>query len=311
MVDDNATNRRVLEQYLMRWGMDVVCTEDGPQALAAMEQAAKAGRPFDAALLDEGMPEMDGIELARRIKGDPTLAGTRLILLSSYGKRLDNKALAAVGVEAFLSKPLRQSKLYDCLATVMWGRGEHGGAEAEPTGDTSVRAGKLGDSASSLDPERRALRLLLVEDNQVNQAVATAMLESFGYQVEVADHGREALDLVERHDYAAVLMDCQMPEMDGYEATRAIREREASHVKREASESDTRDASRTTNDAAGPRRLPIIAMTANAMTGDRGKCLEAGMDDYVTKPIKMEELAAVLKKWTAPSATSGEMRAAA
>ncbi len=312
VVDDNATNRRVLEEYLARLDMTVVAVDGGRRALEALRNAVAGGRPFDLALLDEGMPDMSGIDLAKAIKSATSLAPTRLLLLSSYGKRWDSAALAALGIDAFLSKPLRQSHLYDCLATVMIGSQVGDRARVAPSPADS-RSSSTREGSEVLRPEDKGLRILLVEDNQVNQMVAVAMLQKFGYHVEVANHGREALERLQAGAYAAVLMDCQMPEMDGFEATRQIRAREsAAGTRYEALGERAETPSPTPRPLPiTPRHIPIIAMTANAMKGDREKCLEAGMDDYVTKPVKQEELAKVLKKWTDPSAGSGAMRPAA
>lgn len=303
IVDDHPTNRRVLEEYLSRWGVSVTSVEGGLRALDIMRNAAAVGQPFDAALLDEGMPEMDGMSLAKAIKACSTSAGTRLILLSPYGKRMDDRALAAIGVEAFLSKPVRQSKLYDCLATVLGARGKADAAQGGPRPGPTVSVETPGGGAWP-NPAPNGIPVLLVEDNHVNQMVAKAMLEKLGYLVELAGNGCEAVEAVAVRDYAVILMDCQMPRMDGYEATRVIRERESRAGQRPWA---------TGQNAPLPRHrhIPIIAVTANAMKGDREKCLQAGMDDYMAKPIKKEELAAMLKKWTEPASASDTMRPAA
>jgi CheY-like chemotaxis protein len=317
-VDDHPTNRRVLEEYLSRWGVSVTSVEGGLRALEIMRNAAAVGQPFDAALLDEGMPEMDGMSLAKAIKACSTSAGTQLILLSSYGKRMDDRALAAIGVEAFLSKPLRRSKLYDCLATVLGARGKADAAQGGPRPGRTVSV-ETPSGGALPNPAPNGIPVLLVEDNHVNQMVAKAMMEKLGYLVELAGNGREAVEAVALRHYAVILMDCQMPEMDGYEATRTIREREASQGNAErGTMNDERgggaepsDIQRSAFSAHRSRRVPIIAMTANAMKGDREKCLQAGMDDYVAKPIKKEALAAMLKKWTEPASASDTMCPAA
>ena len=218
------------------------------------------------------MPGMDGMELARRIKADPDISATRLVLLTSMGHRGDGEEASRSGIEAYLTKPVRQSELYDALVSVM------GGA-------TSERARLV--TLDSLGREKAGgrTRVLVAEDNPVNQRVAGRLLESLGYLVDVVGNGQEALEAVANTTYGAVLMDVQMPGMDGYRATRQIRLRE--------------DQAGRRNMMMGlrKRRTPIIAMTANAMQGDREKALEAGMDDYVAKPVGREELGAVLGRW--------------
>ena len=269
IVDDNETNRRVLQGQLVSWGAPSTSAEGGMEALGEMRRAADRGEPYDLAIIDMQMPEMDGLELARIVKGDPELSVTPLVMLTSMGQRGDGEKAKAAGISAYLTKPVRQSELRDCLSAVV-------GHE---------RAPGIHDLASIIT--RHSLKegkgapegpILLVEDNPVNRRVASVMLEKLGYSVDVAANGREALDAISRFPYPAVLMDVQMPEMDGLEATREIRRREGE---------------------TGARRLPIIAMTANALEGDRETCLRAGMDDYVAKPVKAAELGEVLERWTA------------
>jgi signal transduction histidine kinase/CheY-like chemotaxis protein len=262
-VDDNAINRAILEAQLTAWGMHVECVADGPYALARLRAAHCDARPYALAILDHQMPEMDGMTLARAIYTDPVLRTTRLIMLSSLGQRLPEDAAQHTGIAAYLTKPVRQSQLYDCITTVM------GSAVALSTG-SPVTPPRRPEAQAQL----RA-KVLVAEDNMVNQKVAVRMLEKFGYQADVVANGREAIEALARLAYDCVLMDCQMPEMDGYEATVAIRQREMSTE----------------------RHIPIIAMTANAMQGDREQCLAVGMDDYLSKPVKAEELLAILQKW--------------
>ena len=208
---------------------------------------------------------MDGMELARRIKGDSTLYSTHLILLTSLGMRGDARKARRAGIEAYLTKPVRQSQLYDAIAMVMGSpEGAEGGESPLVTQHT------IGEERA-----RARARLLLAEDNAINQKVAVKMLEILGYRVDVAANGLEAVEALSRLPYSAILMDCHMPEMDGYEATGEIRGREKE----------------------GRGHTPIIALTASAMKGDREKALDAGMDDYIPKPVKREELAAVLERW--------------
>jgi two-component system, sensor histidine kinase and response regulator len=274
-VDDNETNCRIVHQQVTSWGMHDGCAEDGQRALEMLRSAAKSGRPYDLAILDMQMPGMDGIELARRIKDDPSVSSTRLIMLSSLGQGAAEEALR-VGIDIYLTKPVRQSRLFDAIATVM---------ASEEASATLARAdAPLATLRSHSKVEAKArptnAHLLLAEDNPVNQKVATRMLEKLGYRVDVVGNGLEAVEaLFSRIPYAAILMDVQMPEMDGHQATAEIRKRES-------------------QSGEPARRTPIIAMTASAMQGDREKALEAGMDDYVSKPVKPEELDAVLARWT-------------
>ncbi len=260
VVDDNATNRQILRQQLSHWGLRVSTVEDGPRALLALRAAGASGAPFDLAVLDFKMPDMDGLSLARAIKADEKVAAVKLVLLTSFGQKGHGAEAARAGISGYLTKPVDEADLHDCLAEIL------GGAPARPDLVTrhSLRESRPPASA----------RVLVAEDNEVNQKVAVRILEKLGYRVDVADNGREAVEAVARTRYDAVLMDGQMPEMDGFEATARIREREGTG-----------------------RRTPIVAMTASAMKGDREKCLAAGMDDYVAKPIGPETLHAVLSRW--------------
>ncbi|MHB1536210.1 MAG: hybrid sensor histidine kinase/response regulator, partial [Acidimicrobiales bacterium] len=262
VVDDNATNRTILDKSLRSWRMRPTCVEGAPQALAALRQGVGREEPFDVAVLDYHMPDMDGLELARAIKADGNLP-VRLALLTSSGLKGDARAAQQAGIEAFLTKPVHQSSLFDCLATLM-----------SPDRDPAVEPLITRHSAVQARHRRRD-HILVVEDNVVNQKVAARLLENMGYRVDVAATGLEALRALDRMRYAAVLMDCQMPEMDGFEATREIRRLE-------------RD----------DRHTLIIAMTAGATREDEAQCLAAGMDDYVAKPVRRAELARVLQRRT-------------
>lgn len=271
VVDDNATNRMILERQSASWGMICASAAGAAEALEKLREAHGRGEPFELAVLDMQMPQTDGLGLARAIKSDPDLAATRLVLLTSLGQRPATE-LSALGIEACLTKPVRQSRLYNVLAAVIDG--------AEPR-EERAEAGRK-PSAGGRG------RILIVEDNPVNQRVALRMLQRLGYAADVAEDGVEALEALSGGaPYAAVLMDCQMPRMDGYEATREIRKRE---------------------EGSG-RRIPIIAMTAHALAGEREKCLAAGMDDYIAKPVKPGELGALLARWV-PGEEAGEEPAA-
>jgi two-component system sensor histidine kinase/response regulator len=268
IVDDNATNREILEQTLRAWGVQPVMAAGGAEALRLLRSRAEAGDPFTLGILDYHMPDMDGISLARAIAADATIAKPRLVMLTSSGLSEDRASATSAGIQAFLTKPVRQSALYDCLVTI-------GGLEAASEHQELITDASLAEARSSA-----VVHLLVVEDNVVNQEVAMRLLESQGHRVDVAGNGQEAVEAAARFQYAAVFMDCQMPVMDGYEATRAIRAIE------------------------GPgRHTPIIAMTAGAMVGERERCLAAGMDDYLSKPIRLTELRAALVRWAGVSGT--------
>jgi CheY-like chemotaxis protein len=254
VVDDNATNRRVLNLQMGKWGMIPRDTESPAQALRWVE----AGDPFDLAILDMHMPGMDGLQLAQRIHA--IRPGLPLVLFSSLGRREAGDTEGLFG--AYLAKPVHQSQLFDTLAGLL-AHDEGPRREARP--------GK-----PALDPEmaeRHPLRILLAEDTVVNQKLAMRLLQQMGYRADLAANGIEAVESVVRQTYDVVLMDVQMPEMDGLEASRRI-----------------------TAQWPADKRPRIVAMTANAMQGDREKCLAAGMDDYITKPIRVDELVEALRR---------------
>ncbi len=280
IVSGHASNRRILELYATKWGARCRVAADGPQALASLRAAAAEDGACDFAIIDMQMPGMDGLELARAIKADPVLAPTRLILLTSQGQRGDAKLAQTAGYAAYLTKPVQEGQLYECLLAVAIPPAPappHAvQSEHQPTPAALITRHSLAEANI-----RATAKLLLAEDNVINQKVAVRMLEKLGYRVDVAANGNEVLEALARTDYAAVLMDCQMPELDGFAATAEIRRRETLHVKRDAP----------------PRRIPIIAMTANAMAEDRALCFAAGMDAYISKPVQSKVLAAVLASW--------------
>jgi signal transduction histidine kinase/DNA-binding response OmpR family regulator len=291
IVDDSHANRTVLHHQLASWGVTSASAADGPQALAMLETAVKQGRLYDLALLDFQMPSMDGLELARAIRANPALAGVKLLLLTSAAQRGDGQRAREAGIDVYLTKPVRQTQLFGCLIAMM--------GQAPPTESASaplVTRHTLAETAT-----RSRLPILVAEDNPVNQKLAVRLLEKLHYRADVAANGLEAVAAVKRIPYAAVLMDCQMPEVDGFEATRAIREWEAER-NAECGMMNDEHPPHSHNSAFSIQhsafsRLPIIAMTANAMQGDRERCLEAGMDDYISKPIKPDVLKAVLERW--------------
>jgi len=265
VVDDNATNRKVIMGQLVLCQMDAVCASSADEALTLMRQAASAGRPFGAAILDHQMPGYDGARLGKTINGDPTLRITRLILLTSSGQRGDGQLFADLGFAGYLLKPVTQRDLIDCMTIVLGVRAECWHEKSQPI----VTRHRLRAQRT-----QEARRILLAEDNAVNQKVACRMLEKLGYRVDVAGDGQATVDAWVSGRYDLILMDCQMPTMDGYEATRTIRSREANGL-----------------------RIPIVALTADAMKGADDKCQAAGMDDYLTKPIDRSQLDACLKRW--------------
>jgi two-component system, sensor histidine kinase and response regulator len=276
IVDDHPMCRQTLESQLRAKALAYHSAEGGAQALDLLRNAAERGEPFDLAILDLQMPSMDGLELARRIKAESPISSTRLILLTSLGRRGDAKAAHDAGIAAYLTKPIRQSQLYECLSLVLANSLPGASGTAQPSSSLITR-----HSLSEAHAQSRG-RILVAEDNPVNQKVAVKMIEKFGYRVDVAGNGREAVEALERIPYAMVFMDCHMPVMDGFQATHAIRRREG-----------------------GGRRTPIIAMTANAMQADREQCLEAGMDDFLSKPVVSKALAATLNRWLPHETTSG------
>jgi CheY-like chemotaxis protein/HPt (histidine-containing phosphotransfer) domain-containing protein len=254
VVDDNATNRRILEETVLQWGMKPTVVDSGRTALAAMEVAYNVGRPFKLVLTDCMMPEMDGFQLTERINRDSRLKTATIIMLTSAGERGDASRCVNLGISAYLLKPIKQSDLFFTVSKVLQG---------PPSPETQSLI-----TRHSIRESKRRLRILLAEDNAVNQKVAARMLERMGHTVSIAENGTEVLGAVEKQNFDLILMDIQMPEVDGYDATRSIRERETSTGE----------------------HIPIVAMTAHAMKGDKEKCLQAGMDGYVAKPINVQQL---------------------
>ena len=268
IVDDHVVNRRVLGHQLGIHGILHESANDGLQALTTMKRFAAQGTPFDVAILDLHMPGMDGFELARRIKADSALSRIHLVLLTSLGRRGDAKIAQEAGILAYLTKPVRQNQLIECLTLAMATR-ERTAVRADNQPPLMITRHSLSEAQAQRSP-----RVLVVEDNPVNQKVAAMMLEKLGCRVDVAANGREAVEGLARIQYALVFMDCQMPEMDGFEATRLIRQQER---------------------AWG--HIPIVAMTANAMAEDRARCLAIGMDDFLSKPVQSQDLAEILRRW--------------
>ncbi|MFJ7336598.1 response regulator [Streptomyces sp. NPDC101116] len=276
VVDDNDTNRLILDAQLRRWHIGPTMVAGGPQALVALHEAEAAGRPFTLAIIDMYMPDMDGLELARRITTDQNFARVHLLLLTS-GPQPPAAELHAAGIARSLSKPVHQSQLLDALVEL-----------ATRTSPVATTAPAVQTPTATAPQHTHRGHLLLVEDNEINQMVAQGLLTRLGYSTDIAADGAQALLMTQEHSYQAVLMDCQMPRMDGYTATRELRRREGDHG-----------------------HLPVIAMTAGALAEDRDRCLAAGMDDYVSKPVNADELEQALARWvhpTAPRAGSDDLR---
>lgn len=289
IVDDNESNRLILHHLVSGWGMQDRQAEDAAGAIAQIEEAFGIGAPFDCAILDVVMPGKDGLQLAGELQKLPCAATLRVIVMTSLLQRGHAERARNVGAKGYLTKPVRHDELRDCLRTVLGMEllAEERGAAGDPAQPRLVTRHTLAEHA-----ERR--RILVVEDNSVNQKLAVRMLEKLGYRPDLVENGQEALAALEVGVYDAVLMDCQMPVMDGFEATAAIRR----------------------NEAEGKRyvamgHLPIIAVTANAMQGDRERCLAAGMDAYLAKPIKLEDIRTTLSRWLASSRQDIEVVASA
>jgi PAS domain S-box-containing protein len=265
IVDDNMTNRKVLMGQLSLCGMDAVCASSADEALSLMRHAAAAGRAFEVALLDHQMPGCDGATLGKSILAEDDLRGARLILLTSSGQRGDGRLFSELGFAGYLLKPVTHRDLTDCLTMVLGMQAEGWRMSTQPI---------VTRHALRSQRTREGHHILLAEDNVVNQKVACRILEKLGHRVDVAADGQAAFDAWQSGRYHLILMDCQMPVMDGYETTRKIREHES-----------------------GGKHIPIIALTAHAMKGADNECRAAGMDDYLSKPIDREQLRESLSRW--------------
>jgi two-component system sensor histidine kinase/response regulator len=268
IVDDNETNRDILQHQLTAWGMRYESAASGPEALACLARAVAVGDSHQVVILDMQMPDMDGLAVARAIKADPKIRDTRIIVLTSLGYHPAETEFRRLGISAHLTKPVKQSRLLDCLATVMH----------EPLAGNRVPIRHRAASTPVVASGPQSLRVLVAEDNAVNQTVALRLLSKLGYRADAVADGAEVLAVTQQMRYDVILMDCQMPAVDGYEATQRIRQREAT--------------------------MPgwthyIIALTAHTLEGDRERCLAAGMDDYLSKPFRLEDLAKVLARRTA------------
>ncbi len=264
IVDDNATNREILLHLMAAWGIPADAAVDGPEALRQLNDAVIAKSPYALAILDWHMPKMDGLMLARKISSNPMIADTKLIMLTSAAAEDGGRAMDEAGIAAHMNKPARPALLRQCMARVL--------------GNNQPDKVRPRDNADK-EPQKRFIdgHILLVEDNPVNREVATSMLNAMQCRVDVVGNGAEAVAIIRREHFDLVLMDCEMPVMDGYAATQAIREWES--------------------DIPDHERMPIVALTAHVLPEDRQRCIEAGMDDYLSKPFSMNELRNLLGRW--------------
>jgi len=268
IVDDNATNREILDHHTRLWKMRSALAQSGAEALE-MLRAESNKDPFELAILDMQMPEMDGLMLGSAIKGDPAIASTKLVMLTSLGNQMDAEAMKNAGIEACVLKPVKQSRLFNRIAEVMSGHRPMVGRKKTQTATLTMKTALTPPANHA----RKPVRVLLAEDNIINQKVALGLLANIGYGADVASNGIEVLAALDLRPYDLILMDCQMPELDGYETTQRIRQR------------------------ADCSSIRIVAMTANAMRGESEKCIEAGMNDYLSKPVRLESLRDMLNRW--------------
>ncbi len=291
IVDDNESNRLILHHLVSGWGMTDDLAEDAESAMRSIAEAKQQGKPYDLAILDVIMPGMDGLQLARELQSHPAGSGIRLVVMTSILQRGHAEQARQAGAMGYLPKPVRHDELRDCLRTVLGLPEDHA--------PKNVRAGSVVPQLVTrhmVAENVQHRRILVVEDNIVNQKLVVRMVEKLGYQPDVVENGQEALAALAKGNYAVILMDCQMPVMDGFETTRCIREREASAISPDSSGGNENRSDELPQSAP---HMPIIAVTANAMHGDRERCLAAGMDDYLSKPIKLDELRSALTRWVA------------
>ena len=265
VVDDNKTNRTILVKMLESFGCSAEAVESGDEAIKILKRAVHKEKLFDLVLLDMQMPEMDGRETLRAIKHDPEIKHVAVVILTSIGERGDAAQLQALGCAGYLMKPVKQSQLFDTIITVL--SRQKAGTKEKPISIVTRH--------TIAEQKRRRVRILLAEDNPMNQKLAVALLKKTGYWVDAVENGRMAIEALNHTAYHLILMDVQMPEMNGFDATKAIREKEGDQ-----------------------KHTPIVAMTAYAMKGDQERCLQAGMDDYISKPIEPQELLDAIEKWT-------------
>jgi two-component system, sensor histidine kinase and response regulator len=275
IVDDNAASRSILKHQTSSWGMTATEAESGKRALELLRAGVIQGEPYDIAVLDLMMPDLNGFQLAEAIKSDPTIASVALVLLQSFGQRLHDERAKQVLITAYIPKPVRQSQLHNCLRAVM-----DPSVSSEPVAPSPFVSSQALLESGIQDKNKTfsSIRILVAEDDLVNQDVALGQLYNMGYRAKAVQNGKELLKTLEKNHVDIILMDCQMPEMDGFAATAEIRRREGM-----------------------ARHTIIIAMTAHALDGDHEGCLAAGMDDYISKPVKSDVLRGKLERWTRPA----------
>ncbi len=266
-VDDNKINRDIINAYLTSWDCAPRVVSSGKEAFCLLKEAAESSTPYDLLITDMMMPEMDGMQLSKQVREDQRLKETHIIILTSCGERGDGAKVREIGIDGYFNKPIKSSRLYNAIISVL-------GGPVEDSPDIPVQRQTV-TRHTLKEMKKQGVRILVAEDNKINQKVARSQLNKLGYTVEIVDNGKEAVKAVKNKSYNLVLMDVQMPEMDGFDATRAIRKMTDSLKK----------------------NIPIIAMTANAMKGDREKCLDAGMDGYIPKPVKPKNLQEVITEW--------------
>jgi two-component system, sensor histidine kinase and response regulator len=266
VVDDSSLNRRVVLQHLKAWGCDFDEASDGVIALEKLNSAIENRHPFHMAIIDMQMPLMDGITLGRKIKSDPALTETALVMLTSAGKRGDAIQCHDIGFSGYLTKPVKRDHLRECLKTVL----------SIPYVNVKKPSKPLITQHSLLEDKKHQVKILMVEDNLLNQKLGLKIIEKFGFHATAVSNGKEAVKILSEQDFDIVFMDISMPVMGGYEATAVIRDSSSSVLN---------------------HQVPIVAMTAHVLKGDREKCLESGMNDYIAKPIKPLEIIAVIEKW--------------
>jgi CheY-like chemotaxis protein len=267
-VDDNATNLEILEELFVNWGVALTTVMHASDALRTLRGAAAVGCPYDLAILDVQMPDIDGFQLAAAIRRDAATRDTLLIVLTSMGHDLDQARVAELGLAGYVHKPVRQSRLLDAIVD----------ATSRPL--IAQQQETLAVVSKTIRPDEARGRVLVAEDNEVNQIVVTEILARSGFECVVVNDGQAAVDAVAAERFDLVLMDCQMPRMDGFAAARLIRQREESSL-----------------GEGGAGRIPIVALTANAVKGDRELCLAAGMDGYLTKPVDPESLVELVESF--------------
>jgi len=264
VVDDNATNRQILNEILGHWGMNVAAASSGPEALIQMKDKKRSGIPLNLAIIDANMPDMDGFTLAERIKNDADLGHALIMMLTSSGRRGDGEHCRQLGISAYLIKPVKQDELLEAIKLTL-------GMVDDAKKPTVLI------TRHTLRERKKLSRILLAEDNLINQKLVVRMLEKYGYDIQVVSNGQECLKALEAGQYDLVFMDIQMPVMNGYEATAAIRQKEKDK---------------------GQGRIPVIAMTAHVFKEERQRCLDMGMDDILTKPIQTRDLLRAIHEWT-------------